>query len=162
MQRKEPQYLYSWVSLPLAHLVASQANDSFSQVAGINVEDFLIDIFYWFDKSSKRKGKLAEYFEFCNQEYQKILKHISICWLSLERCIDQVLKKLLSLKLYFESEHFADAHFQRLHAAISNPIFQSVLLFHSASVQLFTNFNKLLEREEPTIHKMLCSALLRN
>ena len=107
------------------------------------MEDFLIDIFYWFDKSSKRKGKLAEYFEFCNQEYQKILKHISICWLSLERCIHQVLKKLLSIKLYFESEHFADAHFQTLHAAFSNPIFQSVLLFHSASIQLFTNFNKV-------------------
>ena len=116
------------------------------------MEDVLIDIFYWFDKSSKRKGKLAEYFEFCDQEYQKVLKHISVRWLSLERCMDRVLKKFTSLKSYFESEHFADARFQRLHAAFSNPILEPVILFHSASIQLFTNFNKLLQREEPTIH----------
>ena len=29
----------------------------------------MVDLFYWFDKSTKRKGKVKEYFEFCNQEY---------------------------------------------------------------------------------------------
>ena len=117
------------------------------------MEDVIIDVFYWFEKSSKRKRKLAEYFEFRDQEYQKILKHISVRWLSLERCIDRVLKKRPSFKSYFDySEHFADARFQRLHAAFSNPVLEPVLLFHSSFIQLFTNFNKLLQREEPTIH----------
>ena len=116
------------------------------------MEDVIIDLFYWFEKSSKRKGKLAEYFEFHDQKYQKILKHISVRWLSLERCIDRVLKKRPSFKSYFDSEHFADARFQRLHAAFSNPVLEPVLLFHSSFIQLFTNFNKLLQCEEPTIH----------
>lgn len=70
----------------LAYLVASEANDSFSAVAGINIKDVLINLYYCFDKSSKRKGKLAESYEFCNQEYQQVLKHVSVRWLSLERC----------------------------------------------------------------------------
>ena len=36
----------------------------------------------------------------------------------------------------------------------------SVLLFHQASMQLFTEFNKLLQRSEPTIH-VLRGAMLR-
>jgi hypothetical protein len=123
-KEKNPNIFIAGCPCHLAHLVASQANDSFSQFAGINVEDVLIDIFYLYDKSSKRKGKLAEYFEFCDQEYQKVLKHISVRWLSLERCMDRVLKKFTSLKSYFESEHFADACFQRLHAAFANPILE--------------------------------------
>ena len=104
----------------LAHLAATQANDSFTEFVGINVEDFLIDLFYWFDKSSKQKGKLTEYFEFCDQEYQKILKHVSCRWLSLERCIERALKKFPSLKAYFLSENFEDARFKKLKEALSN------------------------------------------
>lgn len=82
----------------LAHLAATAQNDSFTEIIDVNVEDVLIDQYYWFDKSSKRKGKLAEYFEFCDQEYQQVLKHVTCCWLSLERCIERALKKFPSLK----------------------------------------------------------------
>jgi hypothetical protein len=99
-----PNIFISGCTCHLAHLAATQANDSFTNFVGINVEDFLIDLYYWFDKSSKRKGKLTEYFEFCDQEYQKILKHVSCRWLSLERCIERALKKFPSLKAYFLSE----------------------------------------------------------
>ena len=96
-------------------------------------------------KSSKRKEKLIEYFEFCNQEYQK---HVSCLWLSLERFIEGALKKIPSLKSYFLSENFEDARlrFKRVTEASSNPIMESVLLFHNTSIQSFTNFNQLLQR----------------
>jgi hypothetical protein len=103
-------------------VAASHANDSFSDVLGLNVEDVCIDCFYWFDKSSKRKGKLLEYFEFCNQEYQAVLKHLSVRWLSLQRCMERILKKYPSLKSYFLSEHFADQRFQRLSGLFGNPL----------------------------------------
>ena len=54
----------------LAHIAASHANDAFSEVLGLSVENLCIDIFCWFDKSSKQKGKLNEYSQFCDQEYQ--------------------------------------------------------------------------------------------
>ena len=98
----------------LAHIVASNTNDAFSQHIGLNVEDVVVDLFYWFDKSSKRKEKLKEYHEFCNQEYREVLKHLSIRWLSLEKCINRAVLKHISLKSYFKSEHIADERFQRL------------------------------------------------
>ena len=38
----------------------------------------MVDLFYWFDRSAKVKGKFKGYFEFCDQEYQGVLKHLSI------------------------------------------------------------------------------------
>ena len=152
---KNPNIFIAGCPCHLAHLVASEANDAFSEVLSMNIESIIIDVYYWFDKSSKRKGKLAEYFEFCNQDYQQILKHISVRWLSLERCVDRVLKKLPSLKSYFLSEDSADERFKRLHKAFSNPLLEPILMFHSASISLFTNFNKLLQRDKPTIHILL-------
>ena len=89
----------------LSHIAASHANDKFSEVLGLNVGNLCINIFYWFDKSSKRNGKLIEYFQFCDQEYQSVLKHASVRWLSLEKCVSKTLKEFESLKLYLLSEN---------------------------------------------------------
>ena len=59
-------------------------------------------------------GVLAEYMDFCNQKYAKILKHGSTRWLSLARCIQRTLEKYAGLKSYFLSEHFPDSRFERL------------------------------------------------
>lgn len=87
------------------------------------------------------------------------MKHVSCRWLSLDRCIERIVKKFPSVKAYFLSESFADARFKRLKEAFSNPVMESVLLFHNASIQLFTSFNKLLQRSEPTIHVLQYSML---
>ena len=50
--------------------------------------------------------------EFCDTEYAKILKHTSTRWLSLERCVEQTLKKYAGLRSYFLSEEFSDARFK--------------------------------------------------
>ncbi len=103
-KQKNPEIFISGCPCHLAHIAASHANDGFSEALRLNVENVCIDLFYWFGKSSKRKGKLREYFDFCDQEYVGILKHFSIHWLSLEKCMERILKKLPSLKSYFLSE----------------------------------------------------------
>ena len=147
-----PELFVAGCPCHLAHIAASHANDAFSDILGINVEDICIDCFYWFSKSSKRKGKLLEYFELCNQDYQAVLKHLSIRWLSLQRCIDRILKKYPSLKSYFLSEESPDQRFQRLCDRFGNPLLEPALLFQSAAISLFTHFNLLLQRDEPTVH----------
>lgn len=42
--------------------VAWHTDDSLSEVLDLNIENLCIDLCYCFDKSSERKGKLAEYF----------------------------------------------------------------------------------------------------
>ena len=41
----------------LPHKAASNSHDAFSEYIGINVEDVMADLFNWFDKSNKKKGK---------------------------------------------------------------------------------------------------------
>ena len=147
--KKNPECFIAGCPCHLAHIAASSANDAFSSCIGVNVEDVCVD---WFDKSTKRKGKLTEYFEFCDQEYQAVLKHLSVRWLSLERCMERILKKFPSLKAYFLSEGWADDRFRRLNSWFTNPLLEPSFLFNSATITMFTNFNRLLQREEPTIH----------
>ena len=136
----------------LAHIAASTANDAFSINVGVSVEDVCVDCYCWFDKSAKRKGKLTQYFEFCNQDYQAVLKHLSVCWLSLERCMERILKKLPSLKAYFINENCVDERSKRLNSWFANPLLEPALLFNSADISMFTNFNRRLQKEETTIH----------
>ena len=152
LKAKNPETYVLGCPCHLAHIAASGAHDAFAKIMGISAEELLIDQYYWFEKSTKRKGILLEYMQFCNQEYGKILKHSSTRWLSLERCIQRTLEKYAGLKSYFLSEDAADARFKRLHKAFENPLTEVSLFFHNASIPLFTNFNKLLQSDEPSIH----------
>ena len=92
----------------------SNTNDAFSIYIGLSVEDVCVGCYYWFDRSTEREGNLSEYFHFCNEEYQAVLKHLSVRWLSLEKCAVKVLRKFPSLKSCFLSAHFSDGRFERL------------------------------------------------
>ena len=70
----------------------------------LDVGDFCVDIFYYFDKSTKQKNALQGYVEFCDQEYRDILKHKNERWLSLERAVGRILLQHSSLRGYFFSE----------------------------------------------------------
>ena len=39
----------------IIHNIANKTAKRFSEVSGFDVEDFLVDLFHWFNKSSKRK-----------------------------------------------------------------------------------------------------------
>ena len=64
----------------------------------------MIDIFYHFDKSTKRKAELDDYCTFCNVEFRQVLKHVSTRWLSLELAVTQTLQQYPALRSYFLSD----------------------------------------------------------
>ena len=92
--QKNPYLLVAGRPCYLTHIAASYGNDGHSTLMNLNIVDVCIDSYYWFDKSSKKKGKLVKYAEFCNQEYQGVLKPISFRWLSLEHFLARLLKKI--------------------------------------------------------------------
>ena len=71
-------------------------------MTGFDVEDMIIDTFYYFDKSTKRKNGLSEYCTFCDIE--QMLKHVSTRWLSLESVVSRTLRQYPALQSYFQSE----------------------------------------------------------
>ena len=68
----------------------------------------MIDLFYWFEKSTKRKANLSEYCTFCDTDYRKIVKHVNTRWLSLEKATTRTLQQYDALKSYFLSEGRCD------------------------------------------------------
>ena len=73
-------------------------------MANFNVEDLVIDLYYWFDKSTKRKATLLNYCSFCDVDYREIVKHVNTRWLSLERAVSRVLDQYDALRSYFLSQ----------------------------------------------------------
>ena len=128
----------------IIHNTANHASQAFAGVIGFNVGDFLVDIFYYFDNSTKRQALLKEYCEFCDQEYCRILKFGATRWLSKEVCIHRVLKQFPSLRSYFASlpELRGDPRLTRLQAYFANPLTVVYLLFFQSILPLFTNLNK--------------------
>jgi len=143
----------------LAHLCAKKAANQLS----VDVEELVIDLYYHFDKSSKRKEILKGYQEFCNVETRKILKHSSTRWLSLMKCLDRILRQYDALKSYFLSsaseEKSTDKNKKKSMVAIlveklNDPITKVYMLFLHSVLPVFDSFTALLESEEPMIHKV--------
>ena len=61
----------------ITHNTANAAAEAFRHETKVDVEEFVVDMFYWFDKSTKRKSLLEEYCCFCDVQYRKIIKHVS-------------------------------------------------------------------------------------
>ncbi|KAL5012296.1 hypothetical protein ScPMuIL_010847 [Solemya velum] len=73
----------------------------------IPINDMLVDVFYHFKHSSVRKENFKEFQEFTDTVPEKILKHATTRWLSLEKCIQRTLTQWPALQSYFSSN--ADA-----------------------------------------------------
>ena len=74
----------------------------------VNVEDFVIDIDYYFCTSANRKNQLREFMNFNNNEVRKVIYHISTRWLSLGKCLERTLIQWNPLKSYFMSNFNLD------------------------------------------------------
>ena len=134
------------------------------ECCGFDVEEFTIDLFYWFDKSTKRKNKLQNYCTFCNQVYRAVVKHVSTWWLSLEIAVQRSLKQFPSLTSYFKSENEQQARFKRFQTAFDDPMTEVYQLFFQSIMPSFTHCNQFLQREEPLIHVLQpqLAKMLRN
>ena len=96
----------------ILHNAAQKAAEVFSSECGFDIEEFTIDLYYWFEKSTKRKNSLRSYCEFCDQQYRSVIKH--------DHCVHEVVK-------------FGNSHREKL-KAISQ--FKIILFFCLKMTQL--------------------------
>ena len=61
-------------------------------------------------------------------------------------------EKISKFEISVLSEHFSDGRFQRLNEWFTDPLLEPEILFTQATISIFTNFNLLLQCEEPTLH----------
>ena len=68
LERNRLVYMY-FMSCPchIIHNVASHSSKAFVKVIKCDVGDMAVDVFFWFDYSTKRKNLLAEFCQFCDR-----------------------------------------------------------------------------------------------
>ena len=140
----------------LAHLCAQKG----AKMLSMQVDDFIIDLFYHFKRSVKRKATLREYMEFTNTEVKKIIKHVTTRWLSLGKSVDRTLMQWEALPSYFISEFEEDDALDeenvtrevRLIRQFNDPFTKLYVLFVQTVMPVFDQFNKFLQSEEPLVH----------
>ncbi|XP_076854994.1 uncharacterized protein LOC143509955 isoform X3 [Brachyhypopomus gauderio] len=135
----------------ILHNIAKHAGQGFMEVPGFDPEDLAVDVGHWFRGSTNRKGYLTEFCDLHESEYMEILSHISIRWLSLERCLNRVLRQYKPLCSYFQSANEKQPRLKWLAGAFSNPMTEVYLLFYQATLPTFTSLNLLLQREKPSV-----------
>jgi hypothetical protein len=101
MLREHQQNLIS-VGCP-CHLLNLAAEKGASCLP-INVDELLVDMFYYFKKSSKRKEQLEKFQELYNDDVKKILKHVQTRWLSTTKCLQRILYLWEPLIAFFKDE----------------------------------------------------------
>ena len=126
------------------HNASTKASNTFNNVTGFNIYDHSIDFYHLFDKSSKRKCALKEYYDIRDLEYADIIKFISTRWLWLQLRVNRELKKYSGLKCYFRLENFADRSFKRLQTSFNDSNTEVYLLFYQAVCHVLpTSINSL-------------------
>nr|XP_042908346.1 uncharacterized protein LOC122271384 [Parasteatoda tepidariorum] len=85
----------------LCHLI-NLAAEKGAKTLPISFDDLLIDIYYYFHRSGKRKLEFKKFQMFDKEGGKEILKHCATRWLSLDKCITRLLEQWRSLLLYFK------------------------------------------------------------
>lgn len=100
LSKKAPSAYLLGCACHLVHLAAGKAADCLL----VKVDELLIDIYYYLEKSSKRHQQLKAFQQICNTENHKILKHVSVRWLSIGVCLDRLLEQWPALDEMFKAE----------------------------------------------------------
>ena len=145
----------------IAHNTAGKSSKAFCShiTEHFDIEELLVDIYFHFNYSSKRKSLLNEFCLFNDQGYCKIIKFHSVRWLGLTNCIERTLRLYASLKSYFLSQNpeLKDGEkkltrLNRLITSFRNEMQEVYLCFLHGALPLLINLNLLLQRSDPIIH----------
>ena len=150
--QKSIQVYISGCPCHILHNMSSKAAAALAQTTGFDVEDLVVNVTYWFDKSTKRKAGLEEFCVFCDTAYKDVVSHVSTRWLSLEQAIIRILQLFVSLFIYFKSNNEPQARFDRLQKKFSDPMTEIYLLFFQAAITFVYTIQQMLQRDDPVIY----------
>lgn len=144
----------------VCHLLHLAAKNGCAAIKNFDVEELLIDIYFYLQNSSKRQHS----FQLCQDIYglkpHKILKYISTRWLSMHGCIERILQQWEPLLMYFcetneiNKNEQENARYIKIKEKLENPITKAYLLFLENVLPLFLSANIFLQQDEPLIHKI--------
>ena len=117
------------------------------------IDDLLVDIFYHFHHSSKRKEEYKEFATFCEVDPLKLLKHCQTRWLSLLRCVNRTLQQWPALQSYFTSHCDVEraGRVKRIEKLLCNPEVKLYFYFAKFLLKPLADFNIIFQTEGPKV-----------
>ena len=119
----------------------------------VDVDDFFVDLYYYFDNSTKRKEEFNEFQVFTGVKELKIIKHCKTRWLSLEKCVQRVLQQWSALYAYFDkvSEEDRSARALRLDEHFKSELTKLVMYFLEFALDCMCRFNAIFQLNLPML-----------
>lgn len=154
LKKVQPHIRIQTCSCHLLHLAAQRGVKSFKY---FDPEEFVMGIYYFLQKSSKRQST----FKLCQNIYgtkpHKILKYVCTRWLSLLQSIERIVEQWEPLVEFFNEEaskNIKNCHLSTVQPLLNDPATKLYLLFLCNTLSVFTKTNVFLQKEEPVIHKL--------
>ncbi|XP_014674788.1 PREDICTED: zinc finger BED domain-containing protein 5-like [Priapulus caudatus] len=117
------------------------------------VETLIIDIYFYLDKSSKRREDLKEFQEFVGVAEQSVKKHCPTRWLSLGKALKYLLTQFDALKSYFSSK--SKNHKSRSIAArLNNPMTRVYITFLTTVIPHYDKFNLIFQQNASVLYQL--------
>ena len=144
----------------LLHRAAEKACEALP----FSIDEILIDVFYYQDKSSKHQQTLAVFQDEEGVEHTTILKHVSTRWLSIRRSLQRMLENWEPLKKFvveeikpFKKKNSSDttpahARLKRMNEFFSSRTNKLYCLFIDCALEPFDILNQQLQNESPQVH----------
>ncbi len=148
--KSQAPYIYS-VGCP-SHLVNICAKTAAKELS-MSPEELLIDIYYYFEKSSKRREDLKQFQDFCNVAQQRVQKHCPTRWLSLGKGLDHMLNQWPAFSSYFES-HSENQKSRDIQKRLTDPSMKLYTCFLHNVTQCFDKFNLIFQNKAPVLFKL--------
>lgn len=155
--KENPQIHLAGCPCHLLHHAAEHA----AQCLPFSIDDVLVRVYYYLDKSSKRLGALDECQELFDVEHRNILKHCPTRWLSVTTCLDRLLENWVALKKFFHNElknqkasTQEESVPEKMDKFFRSPTNKLYCLFLQYAIKPFTSTNIKLQEEAPLIHKL--------
>lgn len=120
---------------------------------------FLVSIVYFFKDWPTRSFDYETVQLLKKVPKHHFIKHISTRWLTMGPAVIRVLEQLPAIQHYFnvylpknKPELLKNKHSKIIRDCVNEPDFKTRLLFIKEIVNIFTNFTKKFQKEEPLIH----------
>ena len=132
------------------HIVALIANEA-CKVLPEELEDLTNDMWYYFQKSPRRLRQFEEFPSFEECKPHKLLKACQTWWLSLEACVNHLIKQYEALLSYFRSTEDKQAVVRRVKIVLEKPLTIVNLLFLCSALPIVNNFNRYMQQQSPIV-----------
>jgi len=125
---------------------------------GKKAEDLFINLYYYFNGYPSRKEDYRKSQIEMNVPIHALIKHVPSRWLTLGPVAERVAEQYPALLHFFETTKKSSKKLNendrvvKIVNDLKNPSIEAEVLFVSESAQLFQNFCKLFQKQEPLIH----------